>query len=197
LTCGTASSRGRYVQTSCFMLKKIFDTQAWTREDLLKAEIDYSFQEQLTKELDAKTDNFDDVTFLKIVLWKTNRYPTLESETVAIINDLRRNYSLEKAKNALFHLLRLKGFDLPMASTVLRFACPTELQIIDKRVYRLIMPENELKIPRETERKVVMYFEYLEKLKQVSIQHNIPFEKSDRILYQLDKRLNAECPINY
>src|ERR1051326_7170040 len=88
--CATAASRGRYVQTSCFMLKKIFDTQAWTREDLLKAEIDYSFQEQLTKELDAKTDNFDDVTFLKIVLWKTNRYPTLESETVAIINDLRR-----------------------------------------------------------------------------------------------------------
>jgi thermostable 8-oxoguanine DNA glycosylase len=84
-----------------------------------------------------------------------------------------------------------------MASTVLRFACPTELQIIDKRVYRLIMPENELRIPFNNERKVTLYFEYIEKLKEISRDCNIPFEKSDRIFYQLDKNLNSEIPIGY
>jgi thermostable 8-oxoguanine DNA glycosylase len=97
----------------------------------------------------------------------------------------------------LTHLLKLKGFDLPMASTVLRFACPCELQILDKRVYRLIMPDNELKIPYAKEKKVEMYFDYIDKLKNISELCNIPFEKSDRIFYQLDKDLNSEIPIGY
>ena len=104
---------------------------------------------------------------------------------------------MKKAKIALTHLLHLKGFDLPMASTVLRFACPGELQIIDKRVFRFIMPVNELKIPFSKEKKVQLYFEYIEKLKVIARDCNIPFDKSDRIFYQLDKDLNSETIIDY
>ena len=179
------------------MLKKIFEVQNRTPELLEKAQSNYVFQEELTKQLDAKTDDFDEVTLLKIILWKTNRYPRLEPNTIYIINELRWNYSIDKAKKALSHLLELKGFDLPMASTVLRFACPHELQIIDKRVYRLIMPENELKIPYAKEKKIEMYFDYIEKLKNISKECNVPFEKSDRVFYQLDKDLNSEISIGY
>jgi thermostable 8-oxoguanine DNA glycosylase len=179
------------------MLKKIFDVQNRNPALLERAATDYSFQDELTAELDRKTDDFGEVTLLKIVLWKTNRYPKLESNTIQIINGLRENYSEDKAKAALLHLLNLKGFDLPLASTVLRFACPTELQIIDKRVYRLIMPVDALKIPHGKKQKVDMYFEYIEKLKEISLDCNIPFRKSDRIFYQLDKILNSDIPIGY
>jgi len=33
----------------------------------------YKFQEELTKKLDAQTEDFTEITLLEIVLWKTNR----------------------------------------------------------------------------------------------------------------------------
>ena len=178
-------------------MQKIFYNQNGGSDFIKKAEDDYSFQESLTKELDSIEGDFNETTLLKIVLWKTNRYPELEENTIQIINELKRNYSIEKAKTVLFHLLGLKGFDLPMASTVLRFACPNELQIIDKRVYRFIMPDDKLKIPYNKREKVEMYFKYIEHLKSTSEKYSIPFHKSDRILYQLDKNLNHDIPIDY
>ena len=185
------------MQTLVSILKKIFDDQNWTPELLAEAETSYSFQKQLTEELDSKHDDFDEITLLKIVLWKTNRYPQLKPDTISLLNRLRNSYSDQSAREVLLHLLELKGFDLPMASTVLRFACPNNLQIIDKRVYRLIMPENEFKIPYSHTKKADLYFDYLEKLKIIAARCNIPFNRSDRILYQLDKKLNSEVPINY
>lgn len=179
------------------MVNKIYDHPNNSSDLIKKADSDYSFQKVLTKELDDLEEDFDETTMLKIVLWKTNRYPHLNADTLQIINELRRNYSQEMAKTVLSHLLELKGFDLPMASTVLRFACPNDLQIIDKRVYRFIMPDDKLKIPYNKTEKVEMYFKYIERLKDISQIYNIPFRKSDRILYQLDKSLNADTPIEY
>lgn len=179
------------------MLKKIFDDQNNSLDFINKTESDYSFQKVLTKELDFIESDSNEMTMLKIILWKTNRYPELKPDTLKIINELRTSYTLDKARTALFHLLELKGFDLPMASTVLRFACPNELQIIDKWVYRFIMPEDKLKIPYNKTEKVELYFKYIEELKMISRKYNIPFHKSDRILYQLDKNLNTNIPIDY
>jgi len=178
-------------------MQKIFHKENSSPDFIKKAEDDYSFQELLTKELDNVEGDFNETTLLKIILWKTNRYPELEENTIQIINELKRNYSIEKAKAVLLHLLDLKGFDLPMASTVLRFACPNELQIIDKRVYRFIMPDDKLKIPYNKREKVELYFRYIEHLKNTSGMYSIPFHKSDRILYQLDKSLNYDIPIDY
>ena len=46
-----------------------------------------------------------------------------------------------KSKKRAKEILERKGFDFPMASTVLRFAVPDRLQIIDQRVYRFITEE--------------------------------------------------------
>lgn len=179
-------------------LRKIQDETINWREEISKAEELYKFQPELTAKLDNQKDDFTDVTFLEIVLWKTNRYPEIKDDIVEQVNMLRNNYSEERAKDVLRKLLSLKGFDLPMASTVLRFAVPLHLQIIDKRVYRFIHEDvNEFKIPYNNEGKVQLYFSYIAKLKEVCSQKNIPFEKADRILYQLDKHLNAEIPIKY
>ena len=162
------------------------------------AEKNYKFQPQLTPKLDNHKGDYTETTLLEIILWKTNRYPELPEGLLKEINELRQEFTEVKARVLLRRLLTLKGFDLPMASTVLRFACPDELQIIDQRVYRFIVDgADTFKKPYNDEVKIEMYFKYLQRLKQVCDQYKIPFSKSDRIIYQLDKELNAEHPIKY
>ncbi len=179
-------------------MRKIHDVDIDWPKEIDKAETTYNFQPKLTAKLDNHTGDFTDVTFLEIVLWKTNRYPELNVEVIDDINDLRKSYSEEKARLTLKKLLALKGFDLPMASTVLRFACPTKLQIIDQHAYRFVTPEADaFKIPYNDDKKINVYFNYIDNLKGICEKHNIPFNKADRILYQLDKELNEGIPIKY
>ena len=113
---------------------------------------------------------------------------------------MRKNYTEQKAIKLLIKLLdkETKGFDLPMASTVLRFACPNELQIIDQRVYRLITPEKEyLKIPYNIQEKIELYFDYINRLKDICKINNIEFKTSDRVLYQADKTENKGISIKH
>ena len=162
-------------------------------EAFITAQKEYSYQRQLTEKLDNHSGDFSETTLLEIALWKTNRYPTITQDLLDDINDLRKSFSDEKAKKLLLKLLDLKGFDLPMASTVLRFAVPDRLQIIDQRVYRFITPgENCLKIPYNIDLKVNLYFDYIERLKNICSDFSIPFSKADRILYQLDKVHNKD-----
>ena len=137
------------------------------------------------------------MTLLEIVLWKVNRYPEIDDSIISDINDLRKTYTKEKAINVLRSLLNKRGFDLPMASTVLRFACPNELQIIDQRVYRFIYPDkNKLALPFNKEEKIRLYFNYIDKLKEICNQYGIAFNEADRLLYQLDKVHNRDKPIH-
>jgi len=87
------------------------------------------------------------------------------------------------------------GIRLPMASTILRFRNPKIYQIIDQRVYRFICGEalpTLFSIPKQ----ITLYFEYLEKLKEVCENHKIPFGEADRILYQADKELNGDIALS-
>ncbi|MBC7409139.1 MAG: hypothetical protein H7339_12185 [Arcicella sp.] len=172
-------------------MKKLEDLSD-LQKAFITADAEYKYQRQLTKKLDNHKGDFSEMTLLEIALWKTNRYPTITQGLLDDINDLRKCYTEEKARNLLRVLLNLKGFDLPMASTVLRFAVPNELQIIDQRVYRFITENDCLKIPYNIERKIDLYFEYIEQLKNICGQHNIPFFKADRGLYQLDKIHNKD-----
>lgn len=96
-------------------------------EDKLKqAESRYKFQKRLTEKLANHKGAFTETTLLEIVLWKTNRYPELSEPLLNAINDLRSSYTEEKARQLLRQLLGTKGFDLGMASTVLRFARPDD-----------------------------------------------------------------------
>lgn len=168
-------------------MKKIFDIGN-LNEELKKAEKEYKYQPELTEKLDGLDGDFTDKTISKIFLWKVNRYPHFKEETLTRLNDLKRNYSIEKAKLILKDILNLRGFDLPMASTILRFLLPNEFQIIDQRVYRLIMKdEDKLKMSSVVDKKVELYFNYLKNLKRICKTYNISFVNSDRVLYQLDK----------
>src|SRR5690348_11963254 len=157
-------------------MKKLQDLSDLT-EAFNQADTEYKYQPQLTKKLDNHSGDFSEQTLLEIALWKTNRYPTISQDLLNDINDLRKSYNEDKARKLVRKLLELKGFDLPMASTVLRFAVPDQLQIIDQRVYRFITEEDCLKIPYNIDQKIELYFSYIDQLKSICQQKNIPFYK--------------------
>jgi len=167
-------------------------------QKLLSELPEFKYQKELTKKLDAKNDDFTYETMLEIVLWKTNRFPEINDDLIVKINELRRGYDESLSDYILVKLLDSKGFDLPMASTFLRFINPDDFQIIDQRVYRILYGES-LKIPFSKPKKIELYKKYLVDLKEACISYEIPFSTSDRILYLLDKHseVNKDQKIKY
>ncbi|MBI9038202.1 MAG: hypothetical protein JEY97_08735 [Bacteroidales bacterium] len=105
--------------------------------------------------------------------------------------------NIDKTKLILRGLLKTHGVQLAMASTILRFRNPKIYQIIDQRVYRIIYPNRELKLNTYLSEKnlnyqIELYLKYLTDLKKVCFDLNIPFDKSDRILFMADRRINKE-----
>jgi len=167
-------------------------------KDLIGELPEFKYQKALTDKLDNKKDDFTYETMLEIVLWKTNRFPEIDNDLIVKINALRKGYDEDLSDSILIKLLDSKGFDLPMASTFLRFIDSDYFQIIDQRVYRILYGKN-LKIPFSKPKKIELYKKYLIDLKEACIAHNIPFSKSDRILYLLDKhpQVNKDQKIKY
>ncbi len=157
----------------------------------------YVYQPELTAKLDeaGATRAFDQHLVNEIVLWKVNRYATLSPETLAQLNALvtlgRRCH--REAGSVLLKLLCEPGIDLPMASTLLRFKNPRVFQIIDRHAYRALYGEDyPLYSATSIEKKVVVYFNYLDKLALLAESKKVEFEKLDRVLYIFDKRCNGK-----
>ena len=94
-------------------------------------------------------------------------------------------------------LLKTNGVQLAMASSILRFRNPKIYQIIDQRVYRMIYEGKELKLStylskKNIDNQIELYLKYLSDLTKVCSDLNIEFEKSDRILFMADRRLNKK-----
>ena len=86
----------------------------------------------------------------EIILWKVNRYAAIDTETLKLINQIKKEDTQLNTELTCAILLRLlgkyqKGVRLAMASTILRFKNPKVYQIIDQRVYRFIYKEQILK----------------------------------------------------
>lgn len=159
---------------------------------------EYSYQEELTKELDKIDGDFNQAIINEIVLWKVNRYVKLDDNTLASLNKIpnKGRVNEELTKEVLKLLLNTKGIRLAMASTILRFKNPSFFQIIDQRVYRFIKGE-VFKESTNVEKQIECYLEYLDDLKKVCQQKGIDFSKSDRILYEIDKQFNKNISIKY
>lgn len=162
---------------------------------------EYNYHPILTAELDRiSPDEFDLTTLLKIVLWKTSRYPYISEDVLESLREIGKMApeNLEASRGTLEALLRTNGIALPMASTILRFLNPKTFQIIDDRAYRVLFPGKK-KYPTKPakvtqgflDRSIDIYFQYLERLREISCD-SLPFELSDRILYQLDIKLENQ-----
>ncbi len=95
----------------------------------------------------------------------------------------------------LLNLLKQKGVRLAMASTILRFKNPKFYQIIDQRVYRFIYGKELNYSETNLNLQIVIYLDYIEKLKEVCQKYQIKFEEADRILYKMDKEYNKDLKL--
>ena len=180
--------------------KTIYDKEV----ELVKDDFIFNYQKDLTDKLDSNHNDYDQNLLNEIILWKVNRYAKLGSVLTDLINrisPLDQKINVDLTKEIIRKLLRTKGIQLPMASTILRFKNPTIYQIIDQRVYRIIYEGRVLKLSqsnsdKKIEEKTELYLNYLEDLKQACDKLKIPFTTADRVLYQADKRINKDIKLN-
>lgn len=164
----------------------------------------FEYQKELTTKLDEFKEDFDQNILNEIVLWKVNRYALFSNDLISQINSIDPNDAMidkQKASEILFCLLKTRGIQLPMASTILRYRNPNLFQIIDQRVFRIIYPKETLKLSNYNSDKNIrsqidLYLKYLKDLQDVCVKLEIPFEKSDRILFMADRRINKEHKLN-
>ncbi len=175
--------------------------------EIISEDKEFTYQEPLTKNLDQLNSDFNQEIINEIVLWKVNRYAELDKEAFNLLNQIDKNsasLNIDLTKNILHKLLakESKGIRLAMASTILRFKNPNIYQIIDQRVYRMIYG-TELKLPYSFSLESIkaqseIYTEYLKDLRSACIYKKIEFSNADRILYNVDKRINKSIPLkNY
>jgi hypothetical protein len=159
---------------------------------------EYDYHPKLTDELDKlDAEKLNREMLYKIILWKLSRFPYITDELVNELKGIKEIDPKEhrKAQDILRKLLRTRGIALPMASTILRFINPNAFQIIDDRAYRVLLT-GEAKYPSKPQKttdgyidkSVEIYFKYLDRMHEVC-SDKFPFDKADRILYQLDIKL--------
>jgi thermostable 8-oxoguanine DNA glycosylase len=156
----------------------------------------YEYQPFLTGHLDNLDGIQIDQSLLnEIVLWKVNRYVALSQELFDHLNSLTTltNGQHRQGKNVLELLLKVRGADLPMASTFLRFRNPEVFQIIDRHAYRAVYDQKySLYQASPTKRKISVYFDYIDRLIELCAERNVEFQTIDRLLYEFDKRTNGK-----
>lgn len=162
----------------------------------------YEFQGELTSVLDNYSGvDFDQSIINEIVLWKVNRYVStkVKPDWLSLLNGFKDDEQLEEVKLRAFlsHVLgNVRGIRLAMASTFLRFRNPLVYQIIDERMYRVIMrplaEQNKLESFTKITDQIDLYINYLIELKRVCVKYEIEFRDSDRILYQFDIIKNGD-----
>ena len=183
------------------MIKTIFDSDF----KIISDDYEFNYQEALTNKLDSSNENFSQEKLNEIVLWKVNRYAEFGESLIELINSIDKNETkidVDKTREILKGLLKTSGVQLAMASTILRYRNPNIYQIIDQRVFRVIYKNQTLELNTYPSEKnlnfqIELYIKYLYDLSNVCIDLKIPFDKSDRILFMADKRINKKENLNY
>jgi thermostable 8-oxoguanine DNA glycosylase len=163
--------------------------------DLREFLVKYMYQPKLTPKLDdLENVHLTPELLNEIVLWKVNRYVSLDEDQRRRIDDLRTLKPGEhgRARFVLEDLLDARGVDLPMASTLLRFRNPSVFQIIDRHAYRALYGRDyRLYTQTSPKKKTEVYFTYLDDLRRLGDARGVDFKTMDRLLYMFDKEKNG------
>src|SRR5687767_9477250 len=119
-----------------------------------------------------------------------NRYVPLDSNALQALETVRglKTGEHRQGEPVLRSLLGSHGVDLPMASTIMRFRNAETFQIIDRHAFRAIYGRDyPLYQASSHERKVGVYFQYLDQLVDLCRKRDLAFAAVDRLLYIFDK----------
>ena len=166
------------------------------QNDLNRFLSEYKYQTELTEKLDNLEDSpLSQEILNEIVLWKVNSYVSISEsllEKIERVKNLKQGEH-KKASLVIELLLNLRGVDLAMASTILRFRNPKAFQILDRHAYRAVTGTKPvLYTSTSADKKISVYFDYLEKLIELCRNRDLRFETVDRLLYLFDKRVNGK-----
>ena len=168
-------------------------------DDLHRSLRNYRYQPELTSKLDGIGDaSFNQEIINEIVLWKTDRYAQVDTDTLHKLDGIKSLQMGEhrQGRVVLESLLETRGIGLPMASTILRFRNSMTFQIIDQRAFRAIYGQRyPINSATPVPQKVSVYFNYLDELVKFCIDHEESFETIDRLLYQFDKERNGKLKV--
>ena len=133
------------------------------QDDLNRFLSDYNYQPELTEKLDCLGDSSINQEILnEIVLWKINRYVSVSKSLLESIDRVKNLKQGEHKKASLLIelLLKARGVDLAMASTILRFRNPAVFQIIDRHAYRAVTGTKlVLYTSTSADKKISVYFD--------------------------------------
>ena len=176
-------------------------------KNLIPKKHTYKDSEQFMKELDLESVTgkpFNQSMINKIVLFKVNRYAEISNQILDELNRINpktRNIDKKLSRSVLHGLLMQKGVRLAMASTILRFKNPNIYQIIDQRVYRLIYGEklnlSSSKSKKQHNIQIDLYFDYLDKLNQLSKDYGYNFSDIDRTFFHADRKYNKNFKLDW
>lgn len=131
-----------------------------------------------------------------IVLWKIDRQVKLDKTLILRIKNLScdKVEQIEQHKNEvrdiLLSLLKTNGIKIAMASTILKMFKPYAFPIIDQRAYRVIYNRDfPMYYGKSSHNKYIdLYLQYIKDCSffQQTSCPNIPFDKMDALLYQID-----------
>jgi hypothetical protein len=165
------------------------------RGDLARFLNEYHHQPVLTGRLDNLLNvEINQELLNEIVLWKVNRYVCMTSELERDIGRLKglKPGQHRRGESVLAALLDIHGVDVAMASTILRFRNPPVFQILDRHAYRALYGlDFPLNTKSSDQRKIDLYFRYVDDLRALCVARGLAFETVDRVLYIFDKRMNG------
>lgn len=159
--------------------------------------VNFKYQEELTKKLEGYDfDIINQEIINELVLWKVNRFCKIDDGFISLLSKAktiqRNEYDvIESLVSEILDLrTQIKGFDLPMLSSFLRFINPNTFQIIDKRAYRFAFGHEENYSNKTNDKKAFIYRKYLETISNIAKEKHLSFNLMDRYLYQMDKENN-------
>jgi hypothetical protein len=101
--------------------------------------------------------------------------------------------SHKRGDSVLRALLDCHGVDLALASAILRFRNPEVFQVIDRHAYRAVYGSDyPLSTKSLSDRKVSLYFQYVDDLVDLCADKRLAFRTIDRVLYKFDQANNRK-----
>lgn len=166
---------------------------------------EYDYQIELTKELDISNQPIDQDWVNQVILWKVNRYAKMDEPILSLLQSVQS--AAQPDEKVIGALLSVRGVQLAMASTLLRFCNPNVYQIIDQRVFRVIYGAGKsihnitqdasgLKRGKGIQKATNQYLAYLGDLRAGCDRLGIKFCDADRLLYMADKRWNGKISLS-
>lgn len=181
------------------MIKK-FDVKNYNLKEYLEG-YNYNLNEKeelikLSHEIKNNSERHLSLEDLRrVVLWKLNRIIYIDESLLSDLNSLAKskgkNIENQEIKRIIRELLNSTGVQLPMASTILKFLRSDIFPIIDIRAYRALFGEKK-NLGENCKNKFEIYVGYIKRLKEISKETGINFDKIDEGLYQFDKKENKD-----